>query len=59
MTEIRMAKLSAAERDTLPDSALAFPKLRKEPISDRGHVLAAIRLFMQVEDVSEKERDKA
>jgi hypothetical protein len=54
-----MAKLSAAERDTLPDSALAFPKLRKEPISDRGHVLAAIRLFMQVEDVSEKERDKA
>jgi hypothetical protein len=54
-----MAKLSAAERDALPDSAFAFPKQRKEPIPDRGHVLAAIRLFMHVEDVTEKERDEA
>src|SRR5687767_4581941 len=57
--ETRMAKLSAAERDALPDSAFAFPKQRKEPIPDRGHVLSAIRLFMQVEDVTEKERDEA
>ncbi len=54
-----MAKLSAAERDALPDSAFAFPKKRKEPIPDRGHVISAIRLFMQVEDVTEKERDEA
>jgi hypothetical protein len=54
-----MAKLSAAERDALPDSAFAFPKQRKEPIPDRGHVLAAIRLFMQVEDVTNEERDEA
>lgn len=54
-----MAKLSAAERDALPDSAFAFPKQRKEPIADRGHVISAIRLFRQVEDVTEKERDEA
>jgi hypothetical protein len=54
-----MAKLSAAERDALPDSVFAFPKQRKEPIPDRGHVLAAIRLFMQVEGVTDEERDEA
>jgi hypothetical protein len=54
-----MAKLSTAERDALPDSAFAFPKQRKEPIPDRGHVISAIHLFMQVEDVTEAERDEA
>ena len=54
-----MAKLSAAERDALPESAFAFPKQRKEPIADRGHVISAIRLFTQVEDVTDKERDEA
>ncbi len=58
-TETSMAKLSAGERDALPDSAFASPKQRKEPIPDRGHVLAAIRLFTQVEDVTEQERDEA
>jgi hypothetical protein len=51
-----MAMLSAAERDALPDSAFAFTKKRKEPIPDRGNVLSAIRLFMRVEGVAEKER---
>lgn len=54
-----MAKLTAAERDALPDSAFAFPEHRKEPIHDRGHVLSAIRLFPKVEGVSEAERDEA
>jgi hypothetical protein len=54
-----MSKLSAAERDALPDSAFAFPKDRKEPIHDRGHVLSAIRLFTKVEDVSDAEREEA
>ena len=54
-----MAKLSAAERDALPDSAFAFPKQRKEPIPDRGHAISAIRLFPQVEDVTDAERDEA
>jgi hypothetical protein len=54
-----MAKLTQAERDALPDSAFAFPKERKEPIPDRGHVLSAIRLFSKVEGVSDAERDEA
>ena len=54
-----MAKLSTEERDALPESAFAFPKQRKEPIADRGHVISAIRLFRQVEDVTDKERDEA
>ena len=54
-----MTKLSAEERDALPDSAFAFPKQRKEPIHDRGHVISAIRLFPKVEGVTEKERDEA
>ena len=54
-----MSKLSATERDALPDSAFAFPKQRKEPIPDKGHVISAIRLFMQVEDVTDEERDAA
>ena len=54
-----MAKLSAAERDALPDSAFAFPKQRKEPIPDKGHVISAVRLFKQVEDVTDAERDEA
>jgi hypothetical protein len=54
-----MAKLSAAERDALPDSAFAFPKQRKEPLPDKSHVISAIRLFLQVEDVTDAERDEA
>lgn len=54
-----MAKLTAEERDALPDSAFAFPKQRKEPIPDKGHVIGAIRLFPRVEDVTDAERDEA
>ena len=54
-----MSKLTAAERDALPDSAFAFPKERKEPIPDKGHVISAIHLFMKVEDVTDSERDEA
>ncbi len=54
-----MAKLSAGERDALPDCADAFPKQHKEPIPDRGHLLSAIRLSTQVGNVTETERDDA
>jgi hypothetical protein len=54
-----MAKLSEKERDKLSDSDFAFPKERKEPISDADHVRAAIARFDQVDDVSNKERDEA
>ena len=54
-----MTKLSAEERDKLPAREFAFPKQRKEPIEDAGHVRAAVSRFMQVKDVTDAERDEA
>ena len=43
----------------LPDSVYAFPKERKEPLTDARHVRNALARFDQVEDVSKAERDLA
>jgi hypothetical protein len=51
--------LSTAEKDDLADSAFAFPKERKEPLTDARHVRNAIARFDQVEGVSDSERDQA
>ncbi|MBV8198795.1 MAG: hypothetical protein JO263_11705, partial [Candidatus Eremiobacteraeota bacterium] len=40
----------------LPDSVYAFPKLRKEPMTDARHVRNAVARFDQVTDVSESDR---
>lgn len=47
------------ERDDLPDSVYAFPKKRKEPLTDASHVRNALARFDQVEDVTDAERDTA
>jgi uncharacterized protein DUF6582 len=52
-------KLDAAARETLPDSAYAFSKARKEPMTDASHVRNAIARFDQVSDVTDTERDQA
>jgi hypothetical protein len=52
-------ELDAKERDDLPDSVFAFPKQRKEPLTDASHVKNALARFDQVEDVSDKDRDLA
>ncbi len=54
-----MAKLETDDRDRLPSREFAFPKQRKEPIEDAAHVRAAAARFMQVQDVTEEERDAA
>lgn len=54
-----MSELSNAERDNLPERQFAFPKQRKEPIEDAGHVRSAIGRFNQVTDVTDEERDDA
>ncbi len=54
-----MAKLDQDERDALPAREFAFPKQRKEPIEDAGHVRAAVARFMQVQGVTDAERDEA
>jgi hypothetical protein len=55
----RSQGLSTADKNDLPESAFAFPKERKEPLTDARHVRNAIARFNQVEDVSDAERDKA
>jgi hypothetical protein len=54
-----MAKLSSDDRDELSKSEFAFPKQRKEPIEDAGHVRAALARFDQVKDATDAERDDA
>jgi hypothetical protein len=51
--------LSTAEKDKLADNEFAFPKERKEPLTDARHVRNAISRFDQVEGVSDSERDQA
>ena len=47
------------ERSDLPDSVLAFPKQRKEPLTDASHVRNAIARFDQTIGVSDKDRKLA
>lgn len=55
----KSSTLSTAKKDRLPDPSFAFVAERKEPLTDAKHVRNAIARFMQVEDVSDAERDKA
>lgn len=43
----------------LPDSVYAFPKQRKEPLTDARHVRNAVARFDQVTGVSDDDRAKA
>jgi hypothetical protein len=47
------------ERGDLPSSVFAYPKERKEPMTDASHVRNAVARFDQVEGVSDSERDVA
>ncbi len=51
--------LDTKERNDLPDSVYAFPKQRKEPLTDARHVQTALARFDQVHDVSDDDRDLA
>lgn len=51
--------LSTKKKDDLPDSVFAFPKQRREPLTDAEHVRNALARFDQVKDVSDKDRDIA
>ena len=50
---------SDEQRATLPASAFAFPKERKEPLTDVAHVRSAIARFGEVDGVSDGERAQA
>jgi len=52
-------RLSTAEKKSLPATAFAFPRARKEPMTDAAHVRDAMARFNQVGDVTDAERDLA
>ena len=52
-------RLSTAEKKSLPSTAFAFPRTRKEPMTDAKHVRDAMARFNQVGDVTDAERDLA
>ena len=47
------------EQSDLPDSVFAFPKQRKEPLTDVTHVRNSIARFDQVIGVSDEDRELA
>ena len=47
------------ERSDLPNSVYAFPRQRKEPLTDASHVKNALARFDQVQGVSDADRDQA
>lgn len=47
------------ERSDLPNSVFAYPRERKEPLTDAEHVRNAIARFDQVIGVSDEERKQA
>lgn len=47
------------KQSDLPDSVYAFPKERKEPLTDARHVRNAVARFDQVTDVSAAQRELA
>jgi hypothetical protein len=54
-----MATISTRQKDRIPPENFAFPKSRKEPLTDARHVRNAIARFDQVEGVSDAEREEA
>jgi hypothetical protein len=52
-------ELDTADRDKLPESVYAFPKQRKEPLTDASHVRNALARFDQVGGVSDSDRELA
>ena len=51
-------KMPSKERNSLPDVEFGIPSLRKYPLSDKDHVLAAIRMFNHVDKSHEAELAK-
>lgn len=56
---LQHGELNTEAREELPESVYAFPKQRKEPLTDADHVKNALSRFDQVEGVSDSDRDLA
>jgi hypothetical protein len=51
--------ISIADKASLPATVFAFPRARKEPMTDAAHVRDAMARFNQVGGVTDAERDLA
>lgn len=54
-TNVNESTLPSKERNKLDDDTFGIPSLRKYPLNDKAHVLAAIRMFNRVDRKHEKE----
>ena len=52
-------ELSTSDKNDLPESVFAFPKQRKEPLTDASHVRNALARFDQVQDATDADRELA
>jgi hypothetical protein len=52
-------ELQTRDRNQLDSQSFAFPRQRKEPLTDADHVRNAVARFDQVEGVSVAVRDRA
>lgn len=52
-------ELSTKDKNDLPESVFAFPKQRKEALTDAKHVRNALARFDQVKGVSDEDREVA
>ena len=55
LKHINESTLPSKERRKLDDDVFGIPSLRKYPLNDKAHVLAAIRMFNRVDRKHEKE----
>jgi hypothetical protein len=52
-------RLTTAALHSLPSTAFAFPRSRKEPLTDASHVRSALARFRQVKGVTDEDRELA
>ena len=58
-TAAARSPLTTADKAVRPTAAVAFPRVRKEPMTDATHVRDALARFNQVADVTDAERELA
>ncbi len=52
-------KLSTAEKNDLPENVFAFPKQKKEAMTDASHVRNAMARCNQVKDISDEDPEQS
>jgi len=59
LNPVKHGRPDTADKASLPATAFAFPRVRKEPMTDAAHLRNAMARFNQVGGVTDAERDLA